>query len=105
MAAAERGQLAEARLGLDAMTRSNSKTLGVLEPLYWWAQGVVARADGRLDRVNRELIYVDVWENIQRRIKIAPLLGKVDCPCCQRRRFEWLEGEQGTHTTSLRKIR
>jgi DNA-binding CsgD family transcriptional regulator len=48
MAAAERGQLAEARLGLDAMTRSNSKTLGVLEPLYWWAQGVVARADGRL---------------------------------------------------------
>ena len=32
---------------------------------------------------------------------IAPLLGKVDCPCCQRRRFEWLEGEQGSHTTSL----
>src|SRR5262249_39071475 len=39
--------------------------------------------------------------NILRRIKIAPLLGKVDCPCCQRKRFEWLEGEQGTHTTSL----
>ena len=32
------------------------------------------------DKVNRELIYIDVWENIQRRIKIAPLLGKVDCP-------------------------
>ena len=36
-----------------------------------------------------------------RRIKIAPLLGKVDCPCCQRRRFEWLEGEYGSQTTSL----
>jgi ATP/maltotriose-dependent transcriptional regulator MalT len=48
MAAAERGRLAEARQDLNAMTRSNSKTLGVLEPLYWWAQGVVARADGRL---------------------------------------------------------
>jgi ATP/maltotriose-dependent transcriptional regulator MalT len=48
MAAAERGQLAEAREDLDAMTRSDSKTLGVLEPLYWWAQGVVARAGGRL---------------------------------------------------------
>jgi DNA-binding CsgD family transcriptional regulator len=48
MAAAEGGQLAEAREDLDAMTRSDSKTLGVLEPLYWWAQGVVARADGRL---------------------------------------------------------
>ena len=38
---------------------------------------------------------------MQRRIKIAPLLGKVDCPCCQRRQFDWLEGKQGSHTTSL----
>jgi molybdopterin/thiamine biosynthesis adenylyltransferase len=56
---------------------------------------------GHLDKVSRELIYVDVWENTLRRIKIAPLLGKVDCPCCQRRRFEWLEGDQGSQTTSL----
>ena len=56
---------------------------------------------GRRDRINRELIYLDVWENIYRRIKVAPLLGKVDCPCCRRRRFEWLEGEHGAHTTSL----
>src|SRR5207302_579919 len=49
----------------------------------------------------RDLIYVDVWENVHRLIKIAPLLGKVDCPCCRRRRFEWLDGEQGSHTTSL----
>ncbi|PZS16619.1 MAG: hypothetical protein DLM60_15130 [Pseudonocardiales bacterium] len=48
MAAAERGQLLEARRDLDVMTRSDSKTLGVFEPLYWWAQGVVARAEGRL---------------------------------------------------------
>jgi molybdopterin-synthase adenylyltransferase len=51
--------------------------------------------------VNRELLYFDVWENTQRRIKIAALLGKVDCPCCQRRRFEWLDGDMGSHTTSL----
>jgi adenylyltransferase/sulfurtransferase len=25
----------------------------------------------------------------------------VDCPSCQRRRFDWLDGEQGSHTTSL----
>jgi adenylyltransferase/sulfurtransferase len=56
---------------------------------------------GRRDRINRDLIYLDVWENIQRRIKVAPLLGKVDCPCCQRRRFEWLEGAHGSQTTSL----
>src|ERR1700736_4319615 len=56
---------------------------------------------GRRAQINRELIYVDVWENTQRKIKIAPLLGKVDCPCCQRRKFEWLEGDQGSQTTSL----
>jgi adenylyltransferase/sulfurtransferase len=56
---------------------------------------------GQLDAVNRELIYIDVWENIYKRIKIAPLLGKVDCPCCQRKNFEWLEGAHGATTTSL----
>src|SRR5438270_85527 len=56
---------------------------------------------GQRDKINRELIYVDVWENTTRRIKIAPLLGKVDCPCCKHRNFEWLDGHQGSQTTSL----
>jgi adenylyltransferase/sulfurtransferase len=82
------------------------ETAGVLSPIvnivasYQVAEAFKILA-GRREFVNRDLIYVDVWENIQRRIKIAPLLGKVDCPCCQRRHFEWLEGEQGAHTTSL----
>jgi adenylyltransferase/sulfurtransferase len=56
---------------------------------------------GKTDTINRELLYIDVWENVNRRIKIAPLLGKVDCPCCQRRKFEWLDGAHGSQTTSL----
>src|SRR6266436_282297 len=82
------------------------ETAGVLAPIVnivasYQVTEAFKILTGRREQINRELIYVDVWENIQRRIKIAPLLGKVDCPCCQRRRFEWLEGEQGTHTTSL----
>jgi adenylyltransferase/sulfurtransferase len=82
------------------------ETAGVLSPIVnIVASFQVAEAlkvlTGHKDKINRELIYIDVWDNIQRRIKIAPLLGKVDCPCCGRRRFEWLEGEQGSHTTSL----
>ncbi len=43
-----------------------------------------------------------MWENISRRIKIAPAAwAKVDCPCCHRKKFEWLEGDQGSQTTSL----
>jgi adenylyltransferase/sulfurtransferase len=82
------------------------ETAGVLSPIVnivasYQVTEALKILTGRRDKVNRDLIYLDVWENIQRRIKVAPLLGKVDCPCCRRRRFEWLEGEQGSHTTSL----
>src|SRR5262249_32282522 len=82
------------------------ETAGVLSPIVnIVASFQVAEAlkllTGRREQINRDLIYIDVWDNVQRRIKIAPLLGKVDCPCCKRRRFEWLEGDLGTHTTSL----
>jgi adenylyltransferase/sulfurtransferase len=82
------------------------ETAGVLGPIVniiasLQAAEALKILAGQRDQVNRELIYLDVWENVQRRIKVAPLLGKVDCPCCQRRRFEWLEGAHGTQTTSL----
>src|SRR5437660_1466326 len=82
------------------------ETAGVLGPIVsivasFQAAEAFKILTGQFDRINRDLIYIDVWENITRRIKVAPLLGKVDCPCCGRRRFEWLDGEQGSHTTSL----
>jgi molybdopterin-synthase adenylyltransferase len=82
------------------------ETAGVLGPIVsivanFQAAEAFKLLTGQLDRINRDLIYIDVWENITRRIKVAPLLGKVDCPCCRRRRFEWLDGEQGSQTTSL----
>src|SRR3954453_1287509 len=82
------------------------ETAGVLAPVVsiiasFQATEAIKLLAGKRTAVNRDLIYLDVWENVQRRIKIANLLGKVDCPCCRRRRFEWLDGEQGSHTTSL----
>jgi adenylyltransferase/sulfurtransferase len=82
------------------------ETAGVLSPIVnivasYQAAEAFKILTGRRDCINRDLIYLDVWENVQKKIKIAPLLGKVDCPCCQRHRFEWLDGEQGSHTTSL----
>jgi adenylyltransferase/sulfurtransferase len=82
------------------------ETAGVLGPIVnivasLQATEAIKILTGNLDQVNRELTYIDVWENVHRRIKVAPLLGKVDCPCCGRRRFEWLDGEHGSQTTSL----
>jgi adenylyltransferase/sulfurtransferase len=82
------------------------ETAGVLGPAVaivasFQAAEAIKILTGHPEQVNRDLLYVDVWDNVQRRIKIAPLLGKVDCPCCRQRRFEWLEGRHGTQTTSL----
>ncbi len=83
------------------------ETAGVLGP----AVGIVANFQvaealkiltGHLEAINRELLVLNVWDNTLRRVKIAPLAGrKGQCPCCACRRFEWLEGEHGTQTTTL----
>ena len=82
------------------------ETAGVLSPIVnivasFQAAEALKILTGRREQISRDLIYIDVWENVYRRIKITPLRDKVDCPCCRHRRFEWLEGEHGTHTTSL----
>src|SRR5262249_1983390 len=82
------------------------ETAGVLGPIV----NLVARLQGaeafkilcaRRDAINRDLIYIDVWENTYKKIKIGNLKGKVDCLCCGRRKFEWLGGAHGVQTTSL----
>jgi molybdopterin-synthase adenylyltransferase len=82
------------------------ETAGVLSPIVnIIASFQVAEAmkilTGNSDQINRDLIYVDVWENVYRSFKIAPLREQVDCPCCRGRRFDWLDGAQGSSTTSL----
>jgi molybdopterin/thiamine biosynthesis adenylyltransferase len=82
------------------------ETAGVLGP----AVAVIASFEaieaikllaGRLEALNDHLIMVDVWDWSFRQLKVANLLGKVDCPCCRHRKFEWLDGSMGSHTTTL----
>jgi adenylyltransferase/sulfurtransferase len=82
------------------------ETAGVLGPAVaviasFEAVEAIKVLSGAHDALNRDLIMVDLWEWSFRQLKIANLLGKVDCPCCQRRQFEWLEGTMGSHTTTL----
>jgi adenylyltransferase/sulfurtransferase len=56
---------------------------------------------GQFDAIIRELIMIDIWDGTFKKLKIAGLLGTVDCPTCQQRNFEWLDGKLGSHTTSL----
>ncbi|MEZ6139127.1 MAG: ThiF family adenylyltransferase [Zavarzinella sp.] len=82
------------------------ETAGVLGPAvavvasYQAAEALKILA-GKKEAINRELVTFDLWTNTNRRIKIARLLEKRNCPCCKQRQFEWLEGDHGTQTTSL----
>jgi len=82
------------------------ETAGVLGPAVqliasMQAAEAIKILAGKRETINRELFSIDLWDNTSRRVKIARLLGKVDCPCCQRRQFQWLDGEFGAQTTSL----
>jgi molybdopterin-synthase adenylyltransferase len=83
------------------------ETAGVLGPIVsivasFQATEALKILAGKTDAINRELYMMNIWENTSRRMKIAPLKGrKGQCPCCALRKFEWLEGEHGTQTTSL----
>jgi adenylyltransferase/sulfurtransferase len=82
------------------------ETAGVLGPAVaviasFEAIEAIKLLTGAHDAVNRELIMVDIWDWTFRQLKVAGLLGKVDCPCCKHRKFEWLEGAMGSHTTTL----
>jgi len=82
------------------------ETAGVLGPAVaviasFEAVEAIKLLSGAYDALNVELIMVDVWDWNFRRLKVAALLGKVDCPCCQRHQYEWLAGDLGSHTTTL----
>jgi len=82
------------------------ETAGVLGPAVaviasFEAVEAIKLLTGAWDALNVHLIMVDIWDWTFRQLKVAGLLGKVDCPCCQQRKFEWLGGAMGSHTTTL----
>jgi len=82
------------------------ETAGVLGPAVsviasFEAMEAIKILIGDEEAINRDLIMVDLWDWTFRQLKISGLLGKVDCPCCKHRDFEWLDGSKGSHTTTL----
>ncbi len=83
------------------------ETAGVLGPIVsiiasFQAAEALKILAGKPEAINRELFCINLWDNTNRRVKIAPLAGrKGKCPCCALKKFDWLEGEHGTQTSSL----
>ena len=82
------------------------ETAGVLGPTVnivasYQAAEALKILTGQLDAINRDLVYLDVWENTYKRFSIGKLKDRNSCVCCAQRKFEWLEGAHGSQTTSL----
>jgi adenylyltransferase/sulfurtransferase len=87
-------------------TTPTCETAGVLGPAVsaiasFQAVEAIKLLAGKEEALNRDLIMVDLWDWSFRQLKLGGLLEKGDCPCCRHRRFEWLEGTMGSHTTTL----
>lgn len=81
-------------------------TAGVLGP----AVNVIASLEaidamkilsGQRDQVQPVLTVVDVWDGTFRRMNLADLRDRSNCPACIGGTREWLSGERGSHSTIL----
>jgi adenylyltransferase/sulfurtransferase len=82
------------------------ETAGVLGPAVaviasFEAVEAIKLLSGANEALNKDLIMIDLWDWSFRKLKISGLKDKVNCPCCKQRKFEWLDGALGSHTTTL----
>jgi adenylyltransferase/sulfurtransferase len=67
----------------------------------WQANEALKILSGNAAACSPVLFTFDLWDNRVHSMRVAHLLGQVDCPCCQRRQFDWLAGERTSHAAVL----
>jgi molybdopterin-synthase adenylyltransferase len=79
-------------------------TAGVIGPIVVLIAGMqVAEAmkmlSGARDKVCRQIISVDAWENLYQSVNLPQI--NPDCPCCVRKEYPFLDGLLGAEATTL----
>ncbi|GIW92244.1 MAG: molybdopterin biosynthesis protein MoeB [Pirellulaceae bacterium] len=81
-------------------------TAGILGPIVqviaaWEAMEAIKILLGQWERINRDLIVIDVWDNQIRRIPLKEVFTGFEQCACHGADFPWLEGRSGTQTAVL----
>ena len=87
-------------------TTPTCDSFGILSPVInviasMQSSEAIKILSGNVDSISRKLTIVSMWENDYRQMDVSMLRDQVDCPACKQNRFEWLEGERGSHTAVL----
>jgi adenylyltransferase/sulfurtransferase len=56
---------------------------------------------GRKAAISRTWNIFDLWDNQIRQIKLDNFQAGIECACCGKHEFSWLNGERGSHTAAL----
>jgi len=81
-------------------------TAGVIGPIVniiasFQCMEAIKLLTGNEDKLNRDLLSMDVWDDRFQRLKIKGRRELADCPCCVHNRFEFLTAEGASQTTTL----
>ncbi len=87
-------------------TTPTCDTAGILGPIVnviasFQACEAIKILSGHRDAVSRCLTVIQMWDNRVRQVDVSSLRDQVHCPTCRDRRFDWLDGERGSHTAVL----
>jgi molybdopterin/thiamine biosynthesis adenylyltransferase len=81
-------------------------TVGVLGALpgvigSWEASEALKICAGRREAAETRLLSLDLWSGQVQRLNISAARQRGSCPCCQQRKFEFLEGRRASTSVTL----
>jgi adenylyltransferase/sulfurtransferase len=87
-------------------TTPTCDTAGILGPIVnviasWQACEAIKILSGHREAISRALTVVELWDNRVRQMSLATLRDAKNCPACDRRQFDWLDGQRGSHSAVL----
>jgi adenylyltransferase/sulfurtransferase len=82
------------------------ETAGVLAPAVTLVASIqsveaIKFLTGHFNEMNKQLIQIDVWDNKFETVKIDTIRKKRNCPTCDQRNFQYLEGREASQGISL----
>jgi adenylyltransferase/sulfurtransferase len=87
-------------------TTETCDTAGIIAPIAALVASVQAAEaikilSGAREAISRDLVAIDLWENVTQRMRMDRAAISAGCPACDAGRFEYLVGGLGARSTTL----